>query len=236
MEKDGETICVIAVCEHEYSYALENRMGSRPFDSIDTLEDIRNAKKEADRVIVMYHGGKEQCFYPSPRLLKVCRAMVDNGADVVLCQHSHCIGCYENYNDGHILYGQGNFHFADIEKGLAGWNTSLAVKYDTTTNEMSFVPLASTETGVRLANEAEQKEILKGFEKRSEELKTGEWKAGWRAFCEEKREIYTSAITNAYTENSRPIDNEFFNHYLDCEAHSDVWRELFPTWNKTNEL
>ena len=33
------------------------------------------------------------------------------GADVVLCQHSHCIGCYEQYEGAHILYGQGNFHF-----------------------------------------------------------------------------------------------------------------------------
>ena len=31
-EKDGEKICIIAVCEHEYSYALDDRMGSRPFD------------------------------------------------------------------------------------------------------------------------------------------------------------------------------------------------------------
>ena len=29
--------------------------------------------------------------------------------------------------------------------------------------------------------------------------------------------------------------NNLFAHYLDCEAHTDVWRELFPTWNQTNE-
>jgi poly-gamma-glutamate synthesis protein (capsule biosynthesis protein) len=108
-EKDDERIAVIAVCEHEYSYALDDRMGSRPWDEFDTIDDIREAKKEADRVIVIYHGGKEHCKYPSPRLIKACRAMVKNGADVVLCQHSHCIGCYENFEGGHILYGQGNF-------------------------------------------------------------------------------------------------------------------------------
>ena len=26
-----------------------------------------------------------------------------------------------------------------------------------------------------------------------------------------------------------------FAHYLDCEAHEDAWRTLFPTWNQTNE-
>ena len=93
VEKDGETICIIAVCEHEYSYALEDRMGSRPYDEYDTMEDIRAAKAKYDRVLVMYHGGKEQCHYPSPRLYKACHAMAKSGADLILCQHSHCIGC-----------------------------------------------------------------------------------------------------------------------------------------------
>lgn len=26
----------------------------------------------------------------------------------------------------------------------------------------------------------------------------------------------------------------YFGHMLDCEAHTDVWRELFPSWNLTN--
>ena len=29
--------------------------------------------------------------------------------------------------------------------------------------------------------------------------------------------------------------NHVFAHYLDCESHTDVWRELCPTWNQTNE-
>ena len=64
-EKDGERICVIAVCEHEYSYALDDRMGSRPFDEFETMDDIRAAKTTHDRVIVAYHGGKEHCRYSS---------------------------------------------------------------------------------------------------------------------------------------------------------------------------
>jgi len=48
-EKDGEKVAIIAVCEHEYSYALDDRMGSRPFDEFNTIEDIIAAKKENDR-------------------------------------------------------------------------------------------------------------------------------------------------------------------------------------------
>lgn len=51
IEKDGEKVCIIAVSEHEYSYALENRMGSRPYNEYDTIDDIRKAKAESDSVL-----------------------------------------------------------------------------------------------------------------------------------------------------------------------------------------
>lgn len=35
--------------------------------------------------------------------------MVDCGADMIICQHSHCIGSFEKYKQSGILYGQGNF-------------------------------------------------------------------------------------------------------------------------------
>jgi len=238
VEKDGEKICIIAVCEHEYSYALENRMGSRPYDEYDTIEDIRNAKTENDRVIVIYHGGKEHSQYPSPRLYKACHKMVDNGADVVLCQHSHCIGCYENYNNSHILYGQGNFHFVyqKTDSRPKTWNGSLAVKYDTKENTIDFVPLVCKEQGIMIAKGKEKDEIMSLFNKRNQKLLSGEWRNEWHNFCETVREHYTNAIGNAFTENSDEYENGLFGHFLDCEAHTDVWRELFPTDNHKNEI
>lgn len=237
IEKDGERVCIIDVCEHEYSYALDDRMGARPYDEYDTMDDIRNAKKDCDRVIVIYHGGKEQCQYPSPRLLKLCRAMSTNGADVVLCQHSHCIGCYENYNGTHILYGQGNFHFvkengADINDI---WNTLLAVKYDTKSNEIEFVPINCTKTGIELSKGANKEMILKGFTERNDSLKNGQWKEGWREFCQSVQERYLKAIRLAYVDGCEEKDKQRFAHFLDCEAHTDVWRELYKTYNHTNE-
>lgn len=235
-EKDGERICLIAVCEHEYSYALEDRMGSRPYDEYDTLEDIRNAKGENDRVIVLYHGGKEYCPYPSPRLYRACRAMARSGADVVLCQHTHCISCYEEYNGCHILYGQGNFHFIEPDDpNPPCWNSLLAVKYDTVANRIAFVPIVTLENGITLAKGKEKEEIMDGFAQRNLSLKTGEWKKHWHAFCESLRQEYTDVIRKACNEDSSETANAHFGHYLDCEAHTDVWRELFPTYNHTNE-
>lgn len=239
IEKDGEKIVIIAVCEHEYTYALDDRMGSRPFCPFDTLEDIREAKKTADRVIVIYHGGKEYCRYPSPRLLKACRAMVKAGADVVLGQHSHCIGCYEQYADGHILYGQGNFHFVKTMNDPSKqdkWDTSLAVHYDTKSHAITFTPITRAGQGIALAKGANKKRLLDEFAARNQQLQDGTWRDGWHDFCESVREDpYTRVLTRAFKEESTERQNQLFAHYLDCEAHTDVWRELYKTWNHTNE-
>ncbi len=233
-EKDGEKIAVIAVCEHEYSYAKPDKMGARPFDEFDTIEDIRKANSECDRVIVMYHGGKEHCRYPSPRLMRVCRAMVRAGADVVLCQHTHCISCYENYEGGHILYGQGNTHFIWPHSDEC-WSTSLAVEYDTVSGEIAFTPLCALETGITLAKGAAKAEIMGGFNERSASLLDGTWIDGWRAFCERVREGYINAVGNAGRPESTEAENLQFAHYLDCEAHLDVFRELFQTRHMRDE-
>lgn len=229
IEKNGKKIAVITVCEHEYSYALPDRIGTREYDPYDTNDDIAAAKKQADYVIVLYHGGKELCRYPSPRLRKLCRSMANHGADAVLCQHSHCIGCCENFNGCHILYGQGNFHFT----GIAGletemWQTALLVQLNIgNTLEISFIPVKADGASIALAKGGDKERILREFAERNAELADGRWKNGWHAFCEDNRERYTNAIAGG--------DYDFFSHYLDCEAHTDVWRELFPTWNQTNE-
>lgn len=232
-EKNGEKICIIAVCEHEYSYAIENRMGARPFDEIDTLDDIREARKNADRVIVAYHGGKEYCRYPSPRLVKICRAMARAGADVILCQHTHCIGCYEQYEGAHILYGQGNFHFLGLQS-KEGWFTGFAVGYDTKTHEIEFIPTRVLSDGIALAKAEDKEDIMNSFYKRNEELKNGEWKKGWLEFCESMRDQYCMHIAKVSLPGSTPREDAALGHYIDCEAHQDVLRELFKSWNYTN--
>lgn len=237
VNKDGEKITIIAVCEHEYSYAIDDRMGARPYDEYDTMADIRSAKAESDRVIVIYHGGKEHCRYPSPRLRKLCRAMGDNGADVVLCQHSHCIGCYEDYNGCHILYGQGNYHFvfANPESVPATWDGSLAVKYDTKTNEIEFTPIVNTATGITIAKGERAEEMMREFAERNETLKDGSWIEGWREFCYRMQRQYYNATQSAAGVPFEKVGGTIFAHYIDCEAHSDVWRELFKTANHRNE-
>lgn len=238
IEKDEKKVAIINVCEHEYTYALPDRMGVNPYDPYLTMRDIRAAKEVADYVIVVYHGGKEHCQYPSPRLRLLCQEMVENGASVVLTQHSHCIGCYEKYKDGHLLYGQGNFHFAH-ENASEEWSTGLIteVVIDDGVN-VKFYPYQMHGISLSLLKGKEKDRVVSAFEKRNGELKTGEWRNGWHDFCVKNKARYVNCLERfgaGADEKEREGFVETFAHLLDCEAHTDVWRELYPTWNVTNE-
>lgn len=227
IEQDGIKIAIIAVCEHEYCYALPDRMGARAFDPYDTIEDIQKAKKENDYVVVLYHGGKEQSPYPSPRLRHQSQAMIRQGADVILCQHSHCVGCYEQYEGGHILYGQGNFHFVERKTDDPQWQNGLMVQLIIEDGlEVKFIPIQVVPNGIELAKDENAKNIINTLRTQSDGLQTDAWLEGWRAFCEAKKENYFKTIRRAHTEDSTPRENEKFAHYLYCEAHRDVWEEL----------
>lgn len=232
LEKDGYRVAVVAVCEHEYSYALSDQYGSNPFDPFDTMEDITEAKKNADRVVVMYHGGKEQCEYPSPRLRKACRAMVRAGADIVLCQHSHCVGCRENYKGGEIVYGEGNFNFVS-HSDHPHWKSGLMMYAELGDEiKVEYIPVVATSTGIDLAKGEEKEAILKGFNDRSELLQDEEaWMNAWKAFCDSVP-YYVSSAENAFKDIPEGEKvNQVFPHYLDCEAHLDVWKTIFQTWH-----
>ncbi|MBQ7293223.1 MAG: CapA family protein [Clostridia bacterium] len=232
---DGITVTIVNVCEHEYTYATDIREGARPFDEFETMDDIRRAKASADYVIVVYHGGKEYCRYPSPRLYKACHEMVKCGADVVLCQHSHIIGVYEKFEGAHILYGQGNFHFVKyMNKDF--WQEGLIALLDITREgiDIEFTPVKAMEEGIRLANAEEKARIMSDLWERSESLRDGTWINGWREFVATVESNYKKHA--GFTLESTSDEYQMFAHYLDCEAHTDIWRELFKTWNHTNEL
>ncbi len=233
LEKDGIRVAIVDVCEHEYTYAKKNLPGANPFDPYTTMFDIQTAKKNASFVIVVYHGGKESCLYPSPRLLTACQAMVRHGADAVFCQHSHCIGCYEEYLGGKIVYGTGNFCF--IQKSYMDdplWHSGLMIQLELNKDcKLRFIPVVYKDLGIELAKGNQKEQLMQAFGKRSEELLTDAWEEGWNAFCHSMADRYLGTVRKAYAENSTENNRRVFAHYLDCEAHLDVLHTLCQTWH-----
>ena len=192
IEKDGEKIGIYACAEHEFSIASEDSPGANPFDPLDSQDHITDLKSVCDYVIVLYHGGKEHYRYPSPRLQKVCRKICDKGADLVVCQHSHCIGCEEKYNNSVIVYGQGNFLFDNSESGF--WQTSLLIDLDTCNREIKYIPLRKHGAGVRFAID-DGDDILSSFYNRSELIKDKNFVADeYRKFAASIKMKYLMAV------------------------------------------
>ena len=67
-------------------------------------------------VIVSYHWGAEKDYYPNDNQVRLGRATVDAGADLVVGHHSHRINPIEYYNGKYICYSLGNFSFAGNNK------------------------------------------------------------------------------------------------------------------------
>ena len=103
---NGTRVAILSVAENEFSIAAKDRWGANPLDLIDFVRTVRSHQGQFDYLIVLVHGGDE-FHVPSPRVKDTCHFLIEMGANAVIVQHSHCLGGYERYQGGHIVYGQG---------------------------------------------------------------------------------------------------------------------------------
>lgn len=249
-DEEGIKIGFYACAEHEFTIATENRPGANPFDPLESLDHLQNLKEQCDYVIVLYHGGKEHYRYPSPYLQKVCRKMSEKGADLVICQHSHCIGCFEKYKDSTIVYGQGNFLFNKHNNEF--WNNSLIIKVVITDSiNIKYIPIVKTIKGVRLAEGKDFYEILEAFSNRSKKiLQKGFIEKEYRKFAEKSIYMYLRSLggygillsridrlllygkLTKYKYNEKKLLT--IQNFIECEAHRELLLEGIKA--RRNEL
>ena len=167
-EIENKKIGIYCCAEHEFTIVSKENSGANPFDPLESFDHIQSLKKQVDYVIVLYHGGKEHYRYPSPNLQKTCRKIIEKGGNLVICQHTHCIGCEEKWKDGTIVYGQGNFLFDDDESEF--WQTSLLINIKDNF-KIGYIPILKDGFSVKLADNKSKNEILNKFYQRSEEIK-----------------------------------------------------------------
>lgn len=244
---NDKKIGVYACAEHEFSIVTDQNAGANPFDPLESPDHVEELKKHCDYVIVLYHGGKEHYRYPSPELRKRCRKLIDKGANLILCQHTHCIGCEEEYHSGRILYGQGNFLFDHSTSEY--WQTSLLVQVDEKLN-VSYIPLMKQDETVRLAPEEKANLIMADFKNRSYEItQPGRIEQLYMEYAKDMLDGYLQRIGGRRTLFYRII-NKLTGHRLEhillhrkykgqqllsvlncleCEAH----RELFSSGIRT---
>lgn len=225
LERDGKRVGIYCCAEHEFSIADEHKAGANPFDPLESLDHISALRTQCDYVIVLYHGGKEQYRYPSPCLQKVCRKIVEKGADLVICQHTHCIGCEEKYQGGTIVYGQGNFLFDDSESEY--WKTSLlvGVNIESSQVEISYIPLMKDHEKVRLSTGKDRDDILEQFSNRSNCIKK-------EAFVQKQWELFAENNINMYLSAGVPCSKSFFFRAINLLTGKRIYRKLLGNTHK----
>ena len=144
-----DNVCIFNYCEHEFSYDENLMCGANQFDEGKPYLQIKRAKEMCMFVIVVFHGGKEHFQYPSPNVRLKCQNLIESGADFVFCQHSHCVGAIEKYQNGTIFFGQGNFLFRKSEES-AMWSQGIGVSIDTSNNSYEIIPFKSCGFGIAL--------------------------------------------------------------------------------------
>ena len=178
----------MSFAEQEFNIATDTRPGACYLDLYDDFDRIREFRKTVDYLIILYHGGIEYFPYASPELSRKCRKMVDCGADLITCQHSHCIGTIENYNGSTIVYGQGNSIFG-YRKGNDSWNQGLLLQVDTDKRKVTYQGIEATTSGLHWLPSEAQVKLADVLRKRANVSKV-ELMQKWNSFCAKHAQIH----------------------------------------------
>ena len=63
----------------------------------------------------------------------------------------------------------------------------------------------------------------------------GTWRQGWHDYCETAREEYYGYIAPCCAPGETEFQHDLLGQLFNCEAHADMYLELFPSYNLTNE-
>jgi hypothetical protein len=249
LNKEGMKIAIINFCENEWSIAEENSPGANPMDIIDNANQIKEAKATHDKVIVIVHGGHEYYNLPSPRMQKQYRFYADQGADIVVGHHTHCISGNEVYNGVPIYYSLGNFLFTKNNPNDE-WYTGLILEVDISSEgiDCQIHPVRQEKESFKLTliEDIDKEDVLGRFETYSNVINNpDELLNNWKMYIEKQSKEYLNywsplaSIENRYISGIlRRLGVNFINkkaaslhlNLMRCEAHLDLSEEILEKY------
>lgn len=112
VERNGMYFAFLAYDDiADYYHATATRAGSAPLDPATIAEDVANARKVANVVIIIPHWGVEYTAEPSARQREFTRAAAAAGADMIVGNHPHWVQAHEQIGRMFCAYALGNFVF-----------------------------------------------------------------------------------------------------------------------------
>ena len=193
-EIGGLTVGLYNVSETMYNIPTDNHAGVWLYDEYVVCNEIRELKQKCDYLIVVYHGGIEKFPFPSPEMRKRFHRMADCGANMILSQHTHCVGCEEYYNDSYLLYGQGDFLLKNFAPGLT--DSGLIIEIDIVGGGVE-VKKHLVKSVDNLFVRYDEKQDFSAFEERSRLLHDEEYVGQQlQRFCDGELRLYLKAFKN----------------------------------------
>jgi len=250
MINQNQEIAILAFAEKEYSYATPASPGACPLDVNLIVRKLLSISKHAFKIVLL-HAGNEMFPYPNPWLQDTCHLLVELGANLVICQHSHCIGAYERYQNAMIVYGQGNLVFDRYSKHHQWWK-SVLISVEVTHNlfaEYQFLPVIQNPgTQVfRLADDNERQQILSELDGYSNVVINPHSLAQeWEKFCRDKKKIYQSLLfghdqfayylnrLTGFSDLKTKAGKMNTGNVLRCASHLEVLRTIYSLKNTTS--
>ena len=116
IDLDGLRVAFLSGTRVEWVELTKGATETEPgvFRTVDPellYQRVREAREQADVVIVYIHWGIEGVDYLEEYQETVGKGLVDAGADAVVGDHTHCLQGIEFYKDKPIIYSLGNFWF-----------------------------------------------------------------------------------------------------------------------------
>ncbi len=239
-EIKGYKLAFINFAENEWATTKGNEPGANPLNPVTNFYSIKEAKKKADFVFVIVHGGHEMYSLPSPRIKETYRFFIEAGASAVIGHHTHVISGYEVYKGWPIFYSLGNFVFNSPDKKDPRWNKGIAVQFSISNKKLSFevIPYSQNKEkpGVCSLLEAEKATLETELERLNEIiLDDTKLKEAFEKYCQKVAGLYNYYLephSNKYLsfvqrKNFLPSflskkKRLLFKNLIRCEAHRDV--------------
>ena len=180
------------VSETMYNKPTASTAGAWLYDEYVVCNELKALKQQCDYLIVIYHGGIEKFPYPSPETKKRFHRMADNGADMILAQHTHCVGCEEWYNGTYLLYGQGDFLLKNYAPGLT--DSGLMIELDVEGGNVQIKKHLVRSVDNLFVRYDEQQDFS-GFDERSKQaLNEASTMEQFQLFCDKELKWYLTAF------------------------------------------
>lgn len=241
----NKKIAILNFAEQEFSIAKENKAGANPVNLVRNYYSIIEAKKNADIILVIIHGGHEYYHLPSPRMVETYRFVADLGVSAIIGHHTHCVSGYEIYNSVPILYSLGNFIFDSEKKRHKSWYEGYFVRFNFSYDskcKISFFPYyqCKSEPGLELMKDDEKNKFLIKIQEYSNIIRDPYLlEKKWNEFCDSRKVDYLSRMLLLNKLQRKMLKKGIFTNLIirkkrllqllniiRCEAHRNIMIEV----------